>query len=253
MKKAILTTVLAFVFKALATSATYYDVELRVLADIDQVCDFRNNLNWAEEANPELFTGITWGDDGRVVSIDIMAHGIIGKIDFSAFQNLRYLDCSQNLIEWLTVDGLANLEELRCHNNYVQSLDLTGLVSLRYVDCRHNIISSLTIEPNQSIEYFDFTYNNLKSIILHGVRDGDSTIEPSKVQSVYAMARVSAYPQNEATAIGIRTIDETGSADYYTVTGVFVGRFEQGQQPLKRGMYVRKEVGIHKTEAVLIR
>jgi hypothetical protein len=253
MKKAISTTVLALSISVLASAITYNATELSVLKDIDQVCDNSNNLNWAEEANPELFTGITWNSEGRVVEIDIKASGIFGKVDFSKFTNLRYLDCSRNGIEWLTIEGLTNLEELRCNNNVIPSLSIVGLASLVYVDCSHNIITSLEIEPSRTITYFDFTYNNCTKVNVSGGGRDKSTIESERVQILYAGALVSFYPQNEATSINNCTIDEalTG-ADFYTITGVFVGRFEQGQQPMAKGMYVKKHCTANKPETVLI-
>jgi Leucine-rich repeat (LRR) protein len=253
MKKATLTIVLAFAIKALASATTYNATELSVLNDIDQVCDIRNNLNWGEATDPSVFTGITWNSEGCVVEIDIKASGIFGKVDFSMFPNLRYLNCSQNGIESLTVEGLTNLEELRCNNNVIPALSIKGLASLVYVDCSHNIITSLEIEPSRTITYFDFTYNNCTKVNVTGGGRDNSTIEPERVQILYAGAMVSAYPQNEATAIGNGTIDGSGTgADYYTMTGVFVGHFEHAQQPTAKGMYVKKHCSTIKSETVLI-
>jgi len=63
------------------------------------------------------------------------------NIDVSKYLNLKYLNCSNNLLTFLIVND--NLQTLICKNNYLQTLNLNNIIEL---NCSNNLLTEINIK-----------------------------------------------------------------------------------------------------------
>ena len=61
--------------------------------------------------------------------------------------DLQKLDCGDNEITSLDIDGLRGLTQLDCAENLLARLDLKSNSSLRSLDCRGNLLVTLDLPP----------------------------------------------------------------------------------------------------------
>src|SRR5688500_12065095 len=64
---------------------------------------------------------------GNVIKLDIESKDLKGELDLRDFFNLRKLNCSNNKLTNLNLNGLRILRVINCHNNYLTSLDYSSL------------------------------------------------------------------------------------------------------------------------------
>ncbi|QSI04050.1 hypothetical protein [Treponema pedis] len=69
------------------------------------------------------------------------------------------MNCNDNQLSSLNVQGLTALNELNCGNNQLNSLNVQGLTALRVVGCHNNKITSLNVQDCTALEWLS-CYNN---------------------------------------------------------------------------------------------
>ena len=77
------------------------------------------------------------------------------------FTNLKYLNCSSNLLTTINEIALANLLELNCRNNKLTSLNLSNFRMLEDLDCSYNNLTTLNGSGLTNLKVFWCTNNNL--------------------------------------------------------------------------------------------
>lgn len=88
-------------------------------------------------------------------------------ISNSPYNNMIYLDCSDNPIGSLDVSVFPNLETLYCANNNLNTIDVFGLTSLVDFGLWSNNLSSLDLSNNANLEYVEPGSNtNLSNLTL---------------------------------------------------------------------------------------
>ena len=122
-----------------------YDPELYFSADVDAINMIINQkgLSWTLD-DPESWTKVTWGGDGavpRIVSLDLSNQGMTGMLDVSSLILLEELDCYNNSLTEIKLDGLSDLSDLNCAENELTELNLSGQSGLIYLDCSNNFIA----------------------------------------------------------------------------------------------------------------
>lgn len=133
--------------------------------------------------------------DGQVATSTIMAAGYIDAVGYGItdmtglqdFENLVVLECQNNSITALPLEGLEhliflkldnnqvtsldlsqtpNLEQLYCRNNQITALDFTGLDAFVGIDCSRNQISTLDFSGLQNLVQINTSNNPLTSLKL---------------------------------------------------------------------------------------
>ncbi|WP_238808844.1 hypothetical protein [Emticicia aquatica] len=74
------------------------------------------------------------------------------------FTQLKYLNCSDNLLTNLDVSKLFYLEVLFCHSNQLTNLDVSKSLNLRHFYCHSNQLSNLDVSKNNLI--YLYCHNN---------------------------------------------------------------------------------------------
>ena len=86
-------------------------------------------------------------------------------------KDITYLDCSENQLTSLNVQGLNNLQYFGCYNNQLTSLDVQGLNNLLYLDCSENQLTSLDVQGLNNLQYFACSENQLTSLDVQGLNN----------------------------------------------------------------------------------
>ncbi|WP_447636108.1 DUF7619 domain-containing protein [Flavobacterium microcysteis] len=99
------------------------------------------------------------------------SHNSIQELNLSNNHFLEFVDCSDNLISLLNLDGLTNLSYLDCRlmAGRLTSLNLNGLTSLKVLKCGRNSITTLDASPLVSLIELDCSISNLSSLNLNGL------------------------------------------------------------------------------------
>ena len=81
----------------------------------------------------------------RVRRMSCPERGIASLTDIREFFNLRELDCSDNALTSLDLDGVQGLVRMDCSGNDLPRLDLHSTASLLTLDCRRNALTTLDV------------------------------------------------------------------------------------------------------------
>ncbi len=84
---------------------------------------------------------ISWariGGEYRLVSLDVGGKGLAGSLDLSGCTELTSLNCADNGIERLSVEGCASLGYLYAQNNSLTSMNLRCCPDVFAVNCENN-------------------------------------------------------------------------------------------------------------------
>ena len=82
------------------------------------------------------------------------------------FQNLAYLDCSDNEITTLNLSANKVLATLFCNNNQIASLDVSNCTEMTELRCNANQIPYLNLSKCTSLRTLDCSRNDLTSLDL---------------------------------------------------------------------------------------
>jgi Leucine-rich repeat (LRR) protein len=132
------------------------------------------------------------------------------------FENLRFLNCTDNQVQSLNFQGMTALEvfscpknkltdlqnlqdlvalrDLNCEYNQLLSLDLQNMTSLIYVNCSNNQLSTLEVQGLTRLEQLNCSCNQLAAINLQGL---------TALKELYA-------DYNNLTSFDPETIDRLG-------------------------------------------
>ena len=101
-----------------------------------------------------------------VTSITVPLAQITSLSGVEHFSNLKTLNCSNNKISSLALQGLTNLETLNCSYNELRFLDLEGLTRLETLSCFDNQLDYLLIGGLTNLKKLYCQRNQLKSLIV---------------------------------------------------------------------------------------
>jgi len=160
--------------------------------------------------------------------------------DVSRFENLEYLDISNNLIDSFDISQNIELVNLNISNNQINSLDITNNVNLIDLNISNNQITNLDITNNVNLLYLDisnnlFLSNNINEILIqldeHGLSNGtldysNNPENPIGDNAAFAYSNLvnkgwvitGAKPQGASLLIKVdTTLTETGSSNANTI------------------------------------
>ena len=79
------------------------------------------------------------------------------------------LNCNDNQLTALNVQGLTALEELLCRNNQLTTLDVSGLTTLKELGCNGNQLTSLNVSGCTTLQKLGCFRNRLTSLNVQGL------------------------------------------------------------------------------------
>lgn len=88
-------------------------------------------------------------------------------LDLQGLTNLQYLDCSGNLNNLISIDvlGCTSLQTLKCYsNNTLTSLSVQGLINLQFLDCINNKITQLNVQGLTNLQILNCSHNQLNQL-----------------------------------------------------------------------------------------
>jgi gliding motility-associated-like protein len=172
MKKSSTLIILITIFTTLSLySQTYNSTDLNALLAIDAACDGSNQLNWNTEADPGLWTGITWDNSmpKRVYYLWIKSMSLTGTLDVTELTNMTSLQCQSNKLTGLNISGLTNLHGLECYSNQLTNLNVSSLVNLTALSCSQNQLPDLDVSGLTQLQMLDCSQNQIPNLNLSGM------------------------------------------------------------------------------------
>ena len=104
---------------------------------------------------------ISYSEAFTVDSINVSRKSVSSLKGIEGFVNLRYLDCSQNMLSALDVGKCSLLRTLRCNGNMISSLALDGNPKLEVLQCSSNRLSTLSLFRNTALKEVSCDVNQL--------------------------------------------------------------------------------------------
>jgi uncharacterized repeat protein (TIGR01451 family) len=96
-------------------------------------------------------------------------NNILTSLNLEGIANLNVLKCSNNKLTSLNLQGLANLNILECNNNNLTSLNLQGLANLNILECNLNRLTSLNVQGLTNLQSLTCYFNRLTSLEVQGL------------------------------------------------------------------------------------
>ena len=97
--------------------------------------------------------------------------GISSLEGIEYFTEIKYLDCSDNLLKELDISRNARLEYLLCGYNSLTALDVTGLSELEALECPGNMLTALDLGGNPMLATLSCESNRLTALDLRANPD----------------------------------------------------------------------------------
>lgn len=169
----------------------------RSKADLEDVTDSFRDDNFQAAVREILGIRengrILRGDCARVIFLDVFGRHIRDLAGIENFTSLKYLDCSENQLTRLELDGCASLKGLICsnnqltilrvrgcvnlnddfwfYNNPLQTLDVGGCTSLENLTLNGCQLKTLKVDGCTSLKILCCSGTQLTSLDLSGCRD----------------------------------------------------------------------------------
>lgn len=105
-----------------------------------------------------------WNSEGRLVGIGWSGCSLNGSISFSELTGLEWLNCEDNQLSSLDVEGCKKLKELYCGDNQLSKLDVRNCNKLETLSCGNNALKTLDVGNCVSMKYMTCNSNALKEL-----------------------------------------------------------------------------------------
>lgn len=105
-----------------------------------------------------------WNEEGRLVGISWNGCSLNGSISFSDLTCLEWLNCQENQLSSLDVEGCRKLKELYCGDNQLSTLDVSNCNKLKTLSCGSNVLKTLDVENCRAMRYMTCNNNKLKEL-----------------------------------------------------------------------------------------
>lgn len=89
------------------------------------------------------------------------------------FDSLDYLNCSNNMLSTLDLNGNPALVTLLCHSNKLQSLNVSCCHMLQSITCSNNQLRTILLDGNSKLTSLYALENPIDSLNLHANKDLD--------------------------------------------------------------------------------
>lgn len=96
--------------------------------------------------------------------LDCTGNQITGELDLRDYSNMVCVDCGNNEISSILIDGLTQLEKLHIYENKLTEIDVSTNKNLKIINCGKNYISELDLSSNTELEYLACYECNLTTL-----------------------------------------------------------------------------------------
>ncbi len=103
---------------------------------------------------------------GNITSLDCSASGVRSLEGIELLTSLKKLNCSDNPLGTLSLNGDSELQSLDCSNSGLTSLDLSGCTALEELNCSSNELRSLDLSDCGALKTLYCHFNELSSLSL---------------------------------------------------------------------------------------
>ena len=103
----------------------------------------------------------------RITRLPVTLFQAEGYVNF--WKNLTSLDCDNNQLTELNVQGLVALQRLECDNNQLTALDVQGLVALQQLGCCNNQLTALNVHGLVALQELWCKNNQLTALNVQGL------------------------------------------------------------------------------------
>lgn len=101
--------------------------------------------------------------------LDVSQKNISDLTGIAAFVNIIWLDCKNNQITSLNLNGLSGLRYLFANSNQLNSLSLGNITNLIHIECRFNQLTTLALTNLPFFRYLDCPVNQISSVTLNNL------------------------------------------------------------------------------------
>ena len=130
----------------------------------------RNSLNNYFKIDENNDGEIQKSEALKVFSLDVSNYRTITTLSgIENFTNLKFLDCSSNVIEDLDARPLTNLQTLICSSNRFISLNIAGLSNLNRLVAESILLTNIDLSGLQNLKEIEFNNGTLTSLDLKGL------------------------------------------------------------------------------------
>ena len=126
---------------------------------------FRDWVDNVDSTNDKI---LSWRELQTVEYIDVSGLGIRNLRGIQYFSRLKGLDCHDNLLVSIDLDGVSLLQTLNCSDNQLESLSVGDLTDLRILDCSGNNLTHLDVGNLHELRSLDCSRNYLFCLDLSG-------------------------------------------------------------------------------------
>jgi uncharacterized repeat protein (TIGR01451 family) len=88
----------------------------------------------------------------------------LATLNVQGLANLYFLDCGTNQLTVLNVQGCTNLQYLYCYSSQLASLNVQGLTNLQQLDCHNNQLASFIVQGLINLHNLECSNNQLTSL-----------------------------------------------------------------------------------------
>lgn len=134
------------------------------------------NLNGCTKLNTfrctenSILTDIDISDCSKLQDVTCNYNYKLNNIYVTNCTSLSKLECANNRLSFLDLEGCNALEEIDCHCNQIKELDLTKKVNLTSLLCSNNNISNLNLSNNTMLRRLSVTGNQITSLDLSNTK-----------------------------------------------------------------------------------
>lgn len=131
----------------------------------------------------DVSNSIAKDSSGNSIKVDTNNDGVIQEIEvlpiykldvngalindltgINRFVNLTELNCSNNNLQYLNIEGLGNLTVLDCSFNLLNNINLSSLINLTDLSINNNLLGSLQLNTLINLQTLNCSNNSLSSI-----------------------------------------------------------------------------------------
>ena len=125
----------------------------------------------------------------------------LDTLNLNNSQYLKHIICASNSIEVLIIDSLFSLNKLQCNSNNITNLSLLGNPSLTEIGCWDNQIVNLNLSNNIYLGYLfcgenNITSLNLSMLNLYELRCQNNAISTINLDNNYSLEWLTCYNNN---------------------------------------------------------
>ena len=191
-----------------------------------------NATNFPDATFREYVAGIA-GDDGMldpserdaVIRISLIGKEIGSLKGIGYFENLKRLECGNNLLTDLDLSQNTQLTEVFCSKNSLKRLNVSKCVALEMLDCSSNKLTALDVSKNTALWYLKCSGNQFETLDLSNLSKMDTLLcdqrpfgKDCKKINTLNLSGANAIRVIEFDSNAISVMELSGKSKLYSVT-----------------------------------